>query len=131
VRRRRIFQGFARRIEAAHGIRGGWPKILTADTIVCRCEEVSLGTLRATAESSRSRSLRALKLSTRAGLGICQGRVCGRSVEELLATVAGDRGLIDGVTTDRRPIAAPIRLGDLAADPNSFQRPPEAMKGTK
>jgi NAD(P)H-nitrite reductase large subunit len=94
--------------------------MLNDDTIVCRCEEVSFGTLRATAESSGSRSLRALKLSTRAGLGICQGRVCGRSVEELLATVAGDGGLIDGVTTDRRPIAAPIRLGELAADPNSL-----------
>jgi len=131
VRRRRTFQGFARRIEAAHGIRAGWPKMLNDDTIVCRCEEVSFGTLRATAESSGSRSLRALKLSTRAGLGICQGRVCGRSVEELLATVAGDSGLIDGVTTDRRPIAAPIRLGELAADPKSLQRPSEPMKGMK
>ena len=116
ARRRRTFEGFARRIEASHDIRAGWPKVLNADTIVCRCEEVSFGTLCATVESTGSRSLRALKLSTRAGLGICQGRVCGRSVEELLATCVGDGGLRDGVTTDRRPIAAPIRLGELAAD---------------
>lgn len=131
VRRRRSFQGFAARIEAAHGIRAGWPKVLTDDTTVCRCEEVSYGTLRATAQSSGSRSLRALKLSTRAGLGSCQGRVCGRSVEELLATVAGEGGLIDGVTTDRRPIASPIRLSELAADPSGPLRPPEPMKGKK
>src|SRR5665811_380684 len=93
VRRRRIVRGFARRIEAAHAIQPGWSKVLTADTIVCRCEEVSFGTLCATAENTRSRSLRALKLSTRAGLGICQGRVCGRSVEELLATRVAGGGL--------------------------------------
>ena len=121
VRRRRNFQRFARRIEAAHAIRAGWPKILTADTIVCRCEEVDFGTLRTTAESSGSRSLRALKLSTRAALGSCQGRVCGRSLEELLTTIVGEGGLVDGVTTDRRPIAAPIRLGELAADPESLR----------
>ena len=54
ARRRSTFQGFARRIEAAHAIRPGWPKMLTADTIVCRCEEVSFGTICATAESTRS-----------------------------------------------------------------------------
>lgn len=119
VRRRRTFRGFAGRIEAAHGIRSGWSESLTADTIVCRCEEVSFGTLCTTAERTQSRSLRALKLSTRAGLGICQGRICGRSVEELLAARVGGGGLGDGVTTDRRPIAAPIRLGELAAVPFS------------
>lgn len=140
VRRRRVFQGFARRIEAAHAIRPGWPKVLTADTIVCRCEEVTFGKLCATTETTRSRSLRALKLSTRAGLGICQGRVCGRSVEELLAARVGDGGLRDGVTTDRRPIAAPIRLGELAVDhhgrglthltqdTHSPDRPPDSRK---
>ena len=131
VRRRLTFQGFARRIEDAHDIRAGWPAVLTSDTIVCRCEEVTFGTLRATAESTGSRSLRALKLSTRAGLGICQGRVCGRSVEELLDTLVGEGGLVDEVTTDRRPIAAPIRLGELAAGQHSLESLPASMKGTK
>jgi hypothetical protein len=59
--------------------------------------------------------LRSLKLSTRAGLGICQGRICGRSVETLLATQMGEGGLLDDASSDRRPIAVPIRLGELAA----------------
>jgi NADPH-dependent 2,4-dienoyl-CoA reductase/sulfur reductase-like enzyme len=112
-RKRATFRGFARRIEAAHGIRAGWPEMLTDDTIVCRCEEVSYGTLCSTADSTHSHSLRALKLSTRAGLGICQGRICGRTVETLLGARTG--GLGDPVSTDRRPIAGPIRLGELAA----------------
>jgi NADPH-dependent 2,4-dienoyl-CoA reductase/sulfur reductase-like enzyme len=113
TRKRTIFRDFARRIEAAHGIRAGWPAMLTDDTIVCRCEEVSYGTLCSTADSTHSSSLRSLKLSTRAGLGICQGRICGRTVETLLGARTG--GLTDGVSTDRRPIFAPIRLGELAA----------------
>jgi NADPH-dependent 2,4-dienoyl-CoA reductase/sulfur reductase-like enzyme len=114
TRRRRVFRGFAGRIEAAHGIRPGWPAWLTDETVVCRCEEVGYGQLCQTAKSTDSQSLRALKLSTRAGLGICQGRICGRTVEELLAARTTDGVLTDGVITDRRPIASPIRLGELA-----------------
>ncbi len=131
VRRRRTFRGFAARIEAAHAIRLGWPEMLTPDTIVCRCEEVTYGDLCGTAASTRSKSLRALKLSTRAGLGICQGRICGRSVEELLAARVGDGGLSDAVTTDRRPIAAPIRLGELAVGHHNLPSDPDSMKGRK
>jgi len=117
-RRRTTFTRFADRLEAAHGIRSGWPELVTDDTIVCRCEEVTYGQLRRTVASTGSRSLRALKLSTRAGLGICQGRVCGRSVEALLAGCQPDGLLGDPVSTDRRPLAGPIRLGELATPPS-------------
>jgi NADPH-dependent 2,4-dienoyl-CoA reductase/sulfur reductase-like enzyme len=111
---RRVFADFAERIAAAHGIRPGWRHWLHDDTIVCRCEEVGYGRLCATAAATDGEGLRSLKLSTRAGLGICQGRICGRTVEELLVAASpGDR-FLDSVSTDRRPIATPQRLGDLA-----------------
>jgi D-hydroxyproline dehydrogenase subunit alpha len=113
-RRREVFRGFAARIEAAHGIRSGWRNWLTDDTIVCRCEEVGYGRLCRSAAGTGAQSLRTLKLATRAGLGICQGRICGRSVEELLAASAPHGVLTDGSISDRRPIAAPLRLGELA-----------------
>jgi NADPH-dependent 2,4-dienoyl-CoA reductase/sulfur reductase-like enzyme len=81
---RRIHQRFAVRLDRAHGIKPGWQNWLTDDTVVCRCEDVTASDLRRTAEATGSRGLRSLKLSTRAGLGPCQGRVCGHSVEELL-----------------------------------------------
>ena len=81
--------------------------------LVCRCEEVSYGRLCDTSAHTGSAGLRSLKLSTRAGLGICQGRVCGRTVEDLLGRLAAG-GLIDTTSTDRRPIVSPIRLGELA-----------------
>lgn len=114
--RRRTFRQFASRIEAAHGIGENWSQWLTAETIVCRCEEVSFGRLSSVAEASQSTGLRPLKLLTRAGLGICQGRVCGRTVEELLAARVPGGRLIDDVSSDRRPIATPIRLGELAGE---------------
>lgn len=115
LRRRRTFTGFARRIEAAHGIRSGWTSWLDDSTVICRCEEVALCAIRTSAQLTQSESLRSLKLSTRAGLGICQGRMCGRTVEELLGSFAPDGLLGDDASTDRRPIALPIRLGELAS----------------
>jgi hypothetical protein len=48
------------------------------DTIVCRCEDVTLGAL------SKHRTWRSAKLETRCGMGPCQGRVCGPAIEYLL-----------------------------------------------
>ncbi len=112
-RHRRANQQFAARLEAAHGIHPGWTGWLGDDTIVCRCEEVTAGALCAGAAATGSRGLRSLKLSTRAGLGICQGRVCGRTVEELLHRHTG--GLLDPGRTEIRPLAALVRLGELAS----------------
>ncbi|SDD37542.1 FAD-dependent oxidoreductase [Glycomyces harbinensis] len=109
-RLRRATTDLARRIEAAHGIRPGWTSWLRDDTVVCRCEEVPYGRLRDTAAATGQSALRSVKLTTRAGLGICQARMCGRTVEELTGASTGD----PCDTSDRRPLAAPIRLGDLA-----------------
>ena len=66
-----------------------------------------------------------MKLATRAGLGICQGRVCGRTVEQLLGTASGAG---ESVGSDRRPIAAPVRIGELAGT-LSPQEPTEHVQG--
>lgn len=113
-RRRTVFTGFAHRIESAHGIRPGWTGWLEDSTVICRCEEVTLGEIRTTATRTESESLRSLKLSTRAGLGICQGRMCGRTLEGILCTFAPDGALNDDASSDRRPLAYPVRLGELA-----------------
>jgi NADPH-dependent 2,4-dienoyl-CoA reductase/sulfur reductase-like enzyme len=113
-RARSGYARFAARLEVAHGIRPGWTQWLTGDTVVCRCEEVTAAELRGAAEATGARGLRSLKLSSRAALGVCQGRVCGRSVEDILARTQG--GLLDPGRTAGRPIAALVRLGELAAD---------------
>lgn len=110
--RRRRDQGraFAERLAAAHPIGPAWPGWLRPDTVVCRCEETTYEALRHAAADPAYGSARALRLATRAGLGPCQGRVCGPTVAELTR-----RDL------PRRPIAQPIRLGELAAEEECTQ----------
>lgn len=98
ARLRRFAGGLAR----AYPVRAGWRDWSSGDTVVCRCEEVRRGEVEAAGE--RGVEGRALRLSSRAGLGLCQGRVCSRNVAELLG----------GKTSMKRPIAVPVRLGDLA-----------------
>jgi D-hydroxyproline dehydrogenase subunit alpha len=114
VRARAAFKRFAHRLARAHRIGSGWTDWLDSSTVVCRCEEVDYGTLLAVRRDTESVGLRSLKLTTRAGLGLCQGRICGRTVECILAGATDGVGFADGVSTDRRPIAAPIRLGELS-----------------
>ncbi|GLY02773.1 FAD-dependent oxidoreductase [Actinoplanes sp. NBRC 101535] len=114
VRKRKTFREFAGRLDAAHGIRPGWQTWVDDTTLVCRCEDVTAGELRDTARMTGSRGLRSLKLTTRAGLGICQGRTCGRAVEDILAAAVGPDGLLDAGRTAHRPLAVPLRLGELA-----------------
>jgi NADPH-dependent 2,4-dienoyl-CoA reductase/sulfur reductase-like enzyme len=114
--RRATWRRFAARLDSAHGIGEEWSAWLSDETIVCRCEEVTFGRLRSVARSTESRGLRSMKLTSRAGLGLCQGRVCGRTVESLWGSLAGESGLLDGVTTDRRPVALPVRLGELRVE---------------
>nr|BFF17194.1 hypothetical protein GCM10025730_07150 [Promicromonospora thailandica] len=119
VRARDRARGFTARIEAAHGVRGGWVRWLRDDTVVCRCEETTYGRLREVADLTASRETRSVKLTSRAGLGPCQARMCGRTVEELLGAM--DPG---GPGVDRRPVVVPVRLGDLAALPDAPELPP-------
>ncbi|CAM5521706.1 FAD-dependent oxidoreductase [Streptomyces abikoensis] len=111
---RRFGQALAR----AHPVPGGWRGWLREDTLVCRCEEVSYGELRDAVVARGADGMRALKLACRAGLGACQGRVCGRNTAELAAALLG-APVADPYATDRRPLAGPVRLGDLAGLPGA------------
>ncbi len=104
LRERDRTRAFARRLTAAHPIGAAWRGWLRDDTIVCRCEETSYEELRTAAADPATPGPHALKLGTRAGLGPCQGRICGPTVAELCG----------GAERHHRPIAQPIRLGELA-----------------
>ncbi|WP_370949456.1 NAD(P)/FAD-dependent oxidoreductase [Amycolatopsis sp. cg5] len=95
---------FADRLAVAHPIGKAWRGWLRDDTIVCRCEETTYAELSRAAADPVAPGSHALKLGTRAGLGPCQGRMCGPTVSELF-------GLPE---RHHRPIAQPIRLGELA-----------------
>jgi bacterioferritin-associated ferredoxin len=54
------------------------------DEIVCRCEGITAGTLRAAARERDAHEMNRLKAFTRVGMGRCQGRVCGHAAAEIL-----------------------------------------------
>jgi len=69
---------FAQALERAFALRDELRSLPQDDTLVCRCEDVTVGRVRACA------GWREAKLHTRCGMGPCQGRVCGGAVEFLL-----------------------------------------------
>lgn len=89
---------FKKSLDAAFDLREELKTITTAETLVCRCEDVSLGRV------MRYNSWREAKLQTRCGMGPCQGRVCGPAVEFLLGWKA----------ESVRPPILPTPLGRLA-----------------
>ncbi|MDB6086340.1 MAG: opine oxidase subunit, partial [Gammaproteobacteria bacterium] len=56
------------------------------ETIICRCEEVTAGEVRACASVGRPGPTQ-IKAATRAGMGPCQGRQCGYTVTRILGAV--------------------------------------------
>ena len=77
VRRRERENGFAARLARAFAPREELKSLAQADTLVCRCEDVTLDHIASAA------SAREAKLHTRAGMGPCQGRVCGAALSFL------------------------------------------------
>ena len=98
VRRRATLREMAVRMDRTFALRAELRQIARNDTIVCRCEDVRLASL------SQLSDARQAKLYTRAGMGACQGRVCGPAVEFLYGWEPG---------TVRSPLE-PVRLSTLA-----------------
>ncbi|MFH8727169.1 NAD(P)/FAD-dependent oxidoreductase [Streptomyces termitum] len=109
VRGRERLRAFADVMGAAHRPGPGWTDWLREETAVCRCEEVSAGCVREAVAELGATDARTVKLLTRAGMGWCQGRMCGPAV----AALAGD-----GPAPDRRPLACPVPLRQLAELPS-------------
>ncbi|NUT14339.1 MAG: FAD-dependent oxidoreductase [Cupriavidus sp.] len=80
--------------------------------IVCRCEEVTAGTVRKYVEVG-CHGPNQTKAFGRCGMGPCQGRLCGLTVTELIAQGRGVAPQEVGYYRIRPPIK-PVTLGELA-----------------
>ena len=93
------------------------PAPLHDNTVVCRCEEVSAGRLRAEMDAGAT-SLPALKKATRAGMGRCQGRFCAATI----ARLCPDAPAPDDFAAPRAPIR-PVPAAPLMFEAPEFQAP--------
>jgi NADPH-dependent 2,4-dienoyl-CoA reductase/sulfur reductase-like enzyme len=115
VRRRARLRRFAAAMHAAHPVPGGLLDRLPDDVLVCRCEEVPAGAVRAAVTELAATDARTVKLLTRTGMGWCQGRICGAATAGLTAAACGRPvGEADLRATAERPLAAPGTLRSLA-----------------
>jgi hypothetical protein len=59
--------------------------MMTPDSLVCRCENITCGALRqALTDHPHLREANGVKLMTRTGMGLCQGRLCYSIVAEVI-----------------------------------------------
>jgi D-hydroxyproline dehydrogenase subunit alpha len=115
-RARAALTRFAGVMESVHAVQPGWTRWPSQETVICRCEEVTLGELR-TAIGLGADDARSAKLLARPGMGWCQGRMCGHAVSAIIAAEGGRRGPGPGgeEAFASRPLAQPVPLRVLAA----------------
>jgi NADPH-dependent 2,4-dienoyl-CoA reductase/sulfur reductase-like enzyme len=93
------YRKFVSAMKATFRLRPELAALATDDTLLCRCEDVTVGLAR------KHDSWKAAKLHTRCGMGPCQGRVCGTAAKFLF-----------GWNIDsQRPPVFPVRCASLAA----------------
>jgi NADPH-dependent 2,4-dienoyl-CoA reductase/sulfur reductase-like enzyme len=83
------------------------------ETIVCRCEEVTAGQIRATARIGQP-GVNQVKSTLRAGMGPCQGRQCAYTVTRLLAAEQRRAPAAVGFIHVRPPLK-PVTIGEIAS----------------
>lgn len=87
--------------------------------IICRCEEITGEEIRE-AISRGARTITEIKKITRAGMGICQGRFCSKSIARILSRMTGKKlGEIE-LDTPRPPVR-PVKLVDLVRGDSEYE----------
>ena len=108
-------RAFAAAMHRAHPVPPTWTSWLTPETLVCRCEEVDVGTVLRARDELGGGDARTAKLLTRTGMGWCQGRVCGFATALLAAQLEGRPLTVDDLRPGaKRTLSVPVSLGRLA-----------------
>lgn len=118
----RRHRAFAAAMHTVHAVPPRWASWLTDDTLVCRCEEVPYAQVREARSDLGAGDGRDLKSFARVGMGWCQGRMCGFAAGCLATGETGPRAGEAAAGAIKRPLAGPVRIGDLAELPSADDR---------
>jgi NADPH-dependent 2,4-dienoyl-CoA reductase/sulfur reductase-like enzyme len=102
---------FLQALRRMHRVGPGVYELATAETVVCRCEEVTLAELQRAIDATDD--VNVVKGFTRASMGLCQGRSCQRQIAAAISRRHG-RALGElAVATPRSPVR-PVALAAIA-----------------
>jgi NADPH-dependent 2,4-dienoyl-CoA reductase/sulfur reductase-like enzyme len=118
ARRQWITRRLARMKEFRRGLEQAFPfpdrlaRRIADGTILCRCEAVTAGELRASVAGIGATELNRAKAYSRVGMGRCQGRICGAAAAEILAAALGSEIATVGRLRSQPPVK-PLPAGLL------------------
>lgn len=104
-------QKFRRALDQIYRIRSGLLDLALPDTIVCRCEELTRQEVE-TGIQFGGTDIPTLKVSTRLGMGPCQGKMCWSMAARMIAAQTG-RSIADIGPVRVRPPVGPLEIADL------------------
>ena len=105
-------EAFRRALRRMHAVGPGIYELTTPETVVCRCEEVTLATLDAAIDATED--VNVVKSLTRAGMGLCQGRNCQRQIVATLASRHDGQSISSLPVATARPPVRPVPIGAVA-----------------
>ncbi|WAI84161.1 MULTISPECIES: NAD(P)/FAD-dependent oxidoreductase [Achromobacter] len=98
-------------LERAFPFPEDWAASIADDTVICRCEDVTAGTVRRAVHDTAAQEMNRLKALTRVGMGRCQGRMCGAAAAEVLAQACGRTPAEVGRLRNQPPVKpVPVRV---------------------
>lgn len=86
--------------------------------IICRCEEVTIDVIQDAVGAGATTS-QEIKMSTRAGMGMCQGRLCRPLLEALVPTNQKESINTPSQLTFHQPVR-PVSLAKIVHKENSI-----------
>lgn len=123
LRRARAADAFARLTAARFPVPHDLISAVPDATLVCRCEGVTAGEVRAAASTGYS-DMDGTKGASRAGMGPCQGRQCAYAVAELVRRGTGIAP--QRVFSPQMPLK-PVPIADLLATPPDASPPADGI----
>lgn len=87
--------------------------VIPDDVIVCRCEEITAGEIRQSIREYGGTTVTEVKRRVRCGMGLCQGRTCGKLTTRILTEETG-KPAPELLPATSRPPVRPVTFGELA-----------------
>ncbi|MEK1866855.1 MAG: (2Fe-2S)-binding protein, partial [Ensifer adhaerens] len=97
-------------LERAFPFPDDWFETVPDETMLCRCEEITIAEGRRSIANGSVTEINRLKALSRVGMGRCQGRMCSAAATELLSGACGTSAGAVGRLRAQAPVK-PIPLG--------------------